>query len=103
MSLTNFDINSHSYWSYANILEADAFLQVDPVRGPVWALLTAEQKAMHLVAATRRIDLEVFPGEKTDPAQPLQWPRRRRGMRGGCNTIRCYPRPCGTGHNHAGR
>lgn len=75
MSLTTIDINGTQYPSYATVAEADIFLQVDPVRATAWAALTADQKGINLIAATRRLDLENWSGEKTDPAQETDWPR----------------------------
>ena len=75
MSLTTFTIQGNDFLAYASIPEADAYLVADPIRGPAWAVLTADIKARHLVSATRRIDLEIFPGRKTDPNQETEWPR----------------------------
>ncbi|QNN99838.1 hypothetical protein P67b_00079 [Ruegeria phage Tedan] len=75
MSLTTIVINGQNYIAYASVAEADARLAVDPVRGAAWALLTDDQKGINLVAATNRLDLENWSGEKQDPAQLNEWPR----------------------------
>ena len=75
MSLVNIVISGVTYQSYASVAEADQYLAVDPQRSATWVALTDDQKGSHLVQATRRLDLERYPGEKTDPAQNLQWPR----------------------------
>lgn len=75
MTLTTLTIGANDYQSYASLAEADAFLAVDPTRSAAWAALTDDQKRGNLVAATRRLDLLSFSGEKTDPAQTTQWPR----------------------------
>lgn len=74
--ITTITINSVDYISYASVAEADARLAVDPVRGPTWATLSTDQKGINLVAATNRLDLLMWAGEKTGgPTQVNQWPR----------------------------
>lgn len=75
MTLTTLTIGGNDYVAYATVAEADAYLAVDPTRGPAWAQLTEDQKASNLVAATRRLDLLEYSGTKADPAQENQWPR----------------------------
>lgn len=75
MSLATISIGGVDYISYASVAEADARLAVDPVRGAVWAALTTDQKGINLVAATNRLDLERYTGEKQGAAQLNQWPR----------------------------
>lgn len=77
MSLTNLDVGGESYVAYATEAEADVYLAVDPVRGSAWAALTAgDPKESLLVAATRRLDLLAWQGEKTGGgAQENAWPR----------------------------
>ena len=75
MSLTTVEISGQEYLVYANIAEADRYLVIDPVRGPAWALLTALQKNTRLVAGTRRVDLETYPGHKTVATQEREFPR----------------------------
>ena len=76
MSLVQISINGMNYVSYASVAEADIFLEIDPLRGPEWRKLTEPEKGRHLVAATRRVDLEEYIGEKTVTSQVNQWPRR---------------------------
>lgn len=75
MTITNITINSVVYVSYASLAEADAYLAVDPTRSAAWALLTDDQKGANLVAATRRLDLLDYSGEKVSSSQENQWPR----------------------------
>lgn len=65
MSLTTLDISGNSYDVYASIAEADRELVVDPARATVWASATDDKKIMYLVAATQRLNLLVWRGEKT--------------------------------------
>lgn len=77
MSLSTITINTVDYVSYASVAEADSYLAVDPVRFATWNALTVDQKGSYLVAATRRIDLMRFSGEKTGDyeTQDNAWPR----------------------------
>lgn len=52
------------YTSYASLAEANTRLAVDPVRSAAWALLSDPQKNVNLVAATNRLDLLNWAGEK---------------------------------------
>ena len=84
MSLSQVEINGANYVTYASIAEADIWLAIDAIRGNAWSRLTETVKATHLVAASRRINLESFKGEKFTPETPLafpvpddyQWPRK---------------------------
>ena len=67
MTLTTLTLDGNDYQAYVSIAEADAILAVDPIRGPSWTPLTDDQKIVRVVAATNRLDLERYPGEKTDP------------------------------------
>ena len=82
MSLSNIEINGMTYQVYASVTEADIFLEVDPIRGAGWAALSETDKGRHLVAATRRLDIESYVGDKTDPNQSLEWPRTGAECRG---------------------
>lgn len=76
MSISTITINAVNYTAYASVAEADAYLAVDPSRSAGWAALTDDQKGANLVAATRRLDLLKFSGEKVGgQAQQNQWPR----------------------------
>lgn len=76
MSITTITINTVGYTSYASLAEADDYLAVDPVRGAAWAALSVDERGARLVAATRRLDLLAWQGEKTGgSAQVPQWPR----------------------------
>ena len=75
MSLTTVDIAGIDYVIYASVAEADAWLAADPVRVLTWEPLTTDKKIRYLISASRRIDLEGFPGRMTDPDQDRAWPR----------------------------
>lgn len=76
MSITTIVIGGLNYVSYASLLEANQYLLVDPTRSDAWAALSDDQKGENLVAATRRLDLLRWAGEKSDGAsQPNAWPR----------------------------
>ena len=75
MSITKITVGGVEYTAYASILEANQYLLVDPTRGTAWAALSDEQRGTNLVAATRRLDLLDYSGEKVSPTQETQWPR----------------------------
>lgn len=77
MSITVFTIDTITYNSYASVAEADAYLNIDPVREATWEALTTEEKEKKLIAATRRLDLLDWGGSKTGDAdtQANAWPR----------------------------
>ena len=69
MSLTTLQVNNEDYVSYADIDEADTALAVDPVRSSVWGALDEDEKRINLIAATFRLDLLSWLGEKTGGAE----------------------------------
>ena len=77
MSITTLTIGGKPYTSYASRAEADDLLNVDPVREAAWEELADEDKDKKLTAATRRLDLLNWVGERTDvpTTQPAKWPR----------------------------
>lgn len=76
MTISTITISAVDYVSYASVAEADARLAVDPVRAATWAALTNDQKGVNLVAATNRMDLLAYGGEKTGgDAQANKFPR----------------------------
>lgn len=76
MSISTITIGANNYTSYASVAEADIRLAVDPVRMATWTALTTDQKGINLVAATNRLDLLAWQGEKTGgAAQANAWPR----------------------------
>lgn len=75
MTITSITIGSNSYDSYATVAEADIYLAVDPNRNPVWSALTADQKGINLISATRLLDTLNWVGTKTSPTQNTAWPR----------------------------
>lgn len=77
MSLSTLVIGGEDYQSYASLAEADLRLAVDATRKVTWEALTDEQKNINLVAATNRLDLELWVGEKTggEGVQENKWPR----------------------------
>ena len=76
MSLTPIDINGTTYTAYASVAKADAALAVDPARMAAWAALGGDAKAIRLIAATHRLDLLNWRGQKAGgAAQANAWPR----------------------------
>ena len=75
MTITTLTIGGNDYTAYASVAEADIRLAVDPVRSAAWTALTADQKAINLVAATNRLDLERYTGEKSVATQDNEWLR----------------------------
>ena len=65
MTISTITIETVDYVSYASVAEADAYLNVDPVRESTWEALDTDGKGKKLVAATRRLDLLSWQGEKT--------------------------------------
>lgn len=77
MTITTITIETVGYVSYASLAEADALLNVDPVRETTWEVLSDDEKGKRLVNATRRLDLLTWQGTKTgaEDVQLNQWPR----------------------------
>lgn len=70
------------YDTYATVAQADDYLNAS-VTATGWQALTSEDdKARYLVTATRTLDRQRWRGTKTDPAQPLEWPRTGTGVTG---------------------
>ena len=62
--------------SYADVADADAYMNGRPYGGTEWAAKSAGDKARCLITATLMIDaMFAFSGYRTEPLQPLQWPR----------------------------
>lgn len=72
--------------SYVTLAEADAFFEEQPL-STAWDDATDDQKNRALIAATRRLDQEVYVGSPASPltgtsggtTQALQWPRSGAG------------------------
>lgn len=77
MTITTITIGGEDYTSYASVAEADVRLAVDATRKTAWEALTTDEKGANLVAATNRLDLELWIGEKTggEGAQENKWAR----------------------------
>lgn len=74
--LTTITIDSVDYSSYATVTEADEVLNIDITRGTAWKALDTDGKGARLIAATRRLDLLRWDGEKTGGnAQTTAFPR----------------------------
>ena len=69
------------YAVYADVDTADTYLAANFL-ATAWFDQTDDQKAQLLVTATRLFDRQCWLGEKTDPDQPLQWPRKNTGIEG---------------------
>lgn len=78
-------IVSNQYPVYADIVEADDFMRADP-NYATWDALGDETQGRYLVAATRLIDRQRFPGDKTSSSQELEWPRTDTGIDGVVST-----------------
>ena len=78
MTITTIAINAVNYTAYASRAEANDYLAVDQVRGTAWGNLadTDNARGPYLVAATRRLNLLPWKGEKAGGAtQENAWPR----------------------------
>ncbi len=78
MTLSTITINSIIYTVYATRTEVNEYLAVDPVRMAAWAALadTDDARGPYIVAATRRLDMLTWEGEKTGGAtQENAWYR----------------------------
>lgn len=76
MTLTTITISATDYVSYATVAEANNRLRVDPVRTAAWSALSGTTKSIDLVAATNRLDLLNWAGEKAGGAAQINaWPR----------------------------
>lgn len=77
MTITTITIETVDYISYASLVEANRLLNTDPTREAAWEALSDDQKGKNLVAATRRLDLLNWAGQKTggDATQDNAWPR----------------------------
>ena len=67
-------VNSEQYDTYASLEQADLYLQAN-FFATAWFALTEDQKGQLLITSTRLFDRQCWIGEKTDEAQPLEWPR----------------------------
>jgi hypothetical protein len=77
MTISTITIEAVGYTAYADVAQADSYLNIDPARETTWEALTTDEKGKKLVAATRRLDLLNWQGAKTDgdDAQENAWPR----------------------------
>lgn len=66
--------NATTVMMYGTIEKADAYFG-NLLEGQRWMFTPVDKKRMALISATRRIDRLNFRGVKTDPSQPLQFPR----------------------------
>ena len=82
MSLSDLVVDSVTYKSYASLAEANAILNVDPVRRSTWNNLADDAKSIDLIAATNRLDLLPWQGEKAGgAAQEKRVAAHRAGLR----------------------
>ena len=76
MSLSTITVGGNDYSSYASLVEADIALAVDPTRMAAWVLSVVMTRGIRLIAATNRLDLLRWQGDKTAGAsQANKWPR----------------------------
>ena len=70
------DIGGETYEVYADVATADAYMNAAiGEAADAWRAADEEAKARGMVSGTRAIDLQQWKGEKTDPDQPLDFPR----------------------------
>jgi hypothetical protein len=75
-------IDAIDYDTYADIADADEYLAAD-FGASLWrAELDDDQKARAEVTSTRILNRLIWAGDKTDPDQPLAWPRTGTGISG---------------------
>jgi hypothetical protein len=74
-------IGETDYPVYADIEMADTYLAAQ-WGADMWMDEDETTKARALISATRLIDQQDWLGVKTDPNQPLQWPRKQTGIAG---------------------
>lgn len=68
--------SANTYETYADVAGATTYLDASLASYSVaFRGATEDNKARSLVMATRWIDAQSWQGEKSDPDQPLQWPR----------------------------
>ena len=60
--------------SFGSLADADEYF-ADQVRGPTWLTFTAVQRSAGLVTGTRLLNRQHWTGARTDPEQPLAFPR----------------------------
>ncbi len=70
------------YYTYATIDQANLYLNASATATGWQALTSDVDKARYLVTATRTLDRQRWRGTKTDPVQPLAWPRTGTGITG---------------------
>jgi len=68
-------IGGNNYDVYANVATADIYLAADIQYSAIWSAASTDTKSSALVSATRKLDCQEWLGEKTVPAQPLEFPR----------------------------
>lgn len=59
---------------FGTVSGADRYFS-EQLYGQFWECTTLVRKQQALITATRVINMLRFAGQKTDPAQPLEWPR----------------------------
>jgi hypothetical protein len=70
------EIGGETYEVYADIPDADAYLEASVGEAAdAWRDADEVSKARALVSGTRAIDAQTWKGAKTDPDQPLAFPR----------------------------
>lgn len=60
--------------AYATETEGDSYFNTR-LGATAWTAASVDDKKRALIMATARLDLEIYEGFKTDPAQALKWPR----------------------------
>lgn len=73
-------IGGSEYDVYADVPTADEYLEAESWATAWRAETDEDQKARALVTATRTLDKLPWAGSKSDPDQPLEWPRDGTGI-----------------------
>lgn len=77
--------------AYLSETDADGYFATS-FNAATWLALATADKEIALAEATRWLDQLCWQGEKCDPAQALQWPRRIDAT-GCCNAVACTALP----------
>ena len=76
MTLSTLTVDSQDYEAYVSLDEANTILAVDPIRKVTWEALADATRLQYLIAATQRLDLLPWQGERTGGhTQDTAWPR----------------------------
>jgi hypothetical protein len=75
------EIDGNEYEAYSDLETADLYAAA-AFHADTWLDLDDDPKGKTLVTGTRTLDRQIWKGEKTDPDQELEWPRKNTGVDG---------------------